>query len=103
MLLASALLNDRCSFSTKETAHANSTGEQPGGDINRQQEFACGEVCRVRRQDVSQFTSEAASYPAPATAGIVGDRTKKASARDRAHANSLKGELRQRRNAAVRV
>jgi hypothetical protein len=60
-------------FSIKETAHANSTGQQPGGDINRQQEIACGEVRRVWREDVSQFTSEAASYAAPAAARIVGD------------------------------
>jgi hypothetical protein len=73
MLLASALLNDRSNFLIKETAHANSTGEQRGGDINRQQEIACGEVCRVRRQALSQFTFEAASYPAPAEARIVVD------------------------------
>jgi hypothetical protein len=60
-------------FSTKETAHANSTGERPGGDINCQQEIACGKVRRVWRQDLSQFTFEAASCPAPAEARIVGD------------------------------
>jgi hypothetical protein len=92
-------------FSIRETAHANSTGEQHGGDINRQQEIACGEVRRVRREDVSQFTSEAASYAAPAAAGIVGDRAEEASGYHRAHESSMNvncGIARQCRSSALR-
>jgi hypothetical protein len=52
-LIGISIAEEALQFFNQGECNANSTGEQPHGHINCQQEIACGRVRRMRRQDVS--------------------------------------------------